>query len=90
MLGQVKLLIDSSIIIRAICILPKTDRLKIIAVTVLQAVLGFMDLIGVAAMGIVGALAVTGIQSKTPGSRISQILDLLGIESLSFQVLPGE
>ena len=85
MLRQVKFLIDSSIILKAIRILPKSDRLKIIAITILQAVLGFIDLIGVAAMGILGALAVTGIQSKSPGSRISQILSLLGIESLSFQ-----
>ena len=44
-----------------------------------------MDLAGVAAVGLVGALAVTGVQSKIPGNRVGQVLDLLNLENLTIQ-----
>jgi ABC-type multidrug transport system fused ATPase/permease subunit len=66
-------------------ILPKRDRPKLLVLVILQAGIGFIDLLGVAAMGVLGALAVTGIQSQKPGNRVSQVLDLIGISELSFQ-----
>lgn len=66
-------------------ILPKKDRPKLLVLVILQAGIGFIDLLGVAAMGVLGALAVTGIQSQKPGNRVSQVLDLIGISELSFQ-----
>ena len=66
-------------------ILPKRDRPKLLVLVILQAGIGFIDLLGVAAMGVLGALAVTGIQSQKPGDRVSQVLDLIGISELSFQ-----
>ena len=42
-------------------------------------------MLGVAAMGVLGALAVTGVQSQQPGNRVSEVLKLLGISNLSFQ-----
>lgn len=65
-------------------ILPKKDRPKLLVLVILQAGIGFIDLLGVAAMGVLGALAVTGIQSQKPGNRVSQVLDLIGISELSF------
>ena len=85
MVSRVKSLIVSSIIFKAIQILPRSDRPKIVAITFLQAGLGFLDLLGVAAMGVLGALAVTGVQSQQPGNRVSDVLKLLGISNLSFQ-----
>ena len=85
MISRVKYLFTSSVIFKATRILPRSDRPKIIAITILQIGLGFLDLIGVAAMGVLGALAVTGVQSKQPGNRISGVLNLLGISNLSFQ-----
>jgi len=82
---RIKLLITSSIIFKAIQILPRSDRLKISAIAVLQVGLGFLDLLGVAAMGILGALAVTGVQSQQPGNRVSDVLRILGISNISFQ-----
>ncbi len=72
-------------IFKAIQILPSFDRPKIVAITFLQAGLGFLDLLGVAAMGVLGALAVTGVQSQQPGNRVSDVLKLLGISNFSFQ-----
>jgi ABC-type multidrug transport system fused ATPase/permease subunit len=66
-------------------ILPKRDRPKLFVLVILQAGIGLIDLLGVAAMGVLGALAVTGIQSQKPGDRVSQALDLIGISEFSFQ-----
>ena len=47
--------------------------------------MGVIDLIGVAMIGVLGALAVNGIQSKLPGNRVSYVLRQLHIENLEFQ-----
>ncbi len=72
-------------ILNSYYILPKRDRPKLLVLVILQAGIGFIDLLGVAAMGVLGALAVTGIQSQMPGDRVSQVLDLIGISEFSFQ-----
>lgn len=77
--------IASSTVIRSMKILPKSDKPKIVAVIVMQVSLGFLDLIGVAAFGILGALAVTGVQSQQPGNRVSAILSALGLSDNGFQ-----
>lgn len=63
----------------------KKDRKKILAVVVIQTLLGALDLLGVVLVGIIGALAVTGIQSGTPGNRVSRALEVLGLEGLTLQ-----
>jgi hypothetical protein len=70
---------------RSLNVLPKTDRPKILLVILLQAGLGIIDLLGVAAIGVLGALSVTGIQSQQPGDRISAVLSALRISDISFQ-----
>jgi ABC-type multidrug transport system fused ATPase/permease subunit len=70
---------------RSLQVLPKTDRPKILFVILLQAGLGIIDLIGVAAIGVLGALSVTGVQSQQPGDRVSSVLGALGISEISFQ-----
>jgi ABC-type multidrug transport system fused ATPase/permease subunit len=72
-------------VMRSLKVLPKSDQPKIIFVILLQAGLGFIDLIGVAAIGVLGALSVTGVQSQQPGNRVSSILQMLGIAEMSFQ-----
>ena len=63
----------------------KEDRIKVLGSLLIQIVVGALDLIGIALIGILGALAITGIQSGEPGDRVSQILSVLRIDSLSFQ-----
>ena len=74
-----------SVILRSLKVLPKSDKPKIVAVALLQVFLGFMDLLGVAVIGILGALAVTGIQSKEPGNRVSAFLNFVGLNGVEFQ-----
>jgi ABC-type multidrug transport system fused ATPase/permease subunit len=51
----------------------------------IQVFLSGLDLIGVAIIGILGALSVNGVASLQPGSRIEQFLRLVKISELSFQ-----
>jgi ABC-type multidrug transport system fused ATPase/permease subunit len=66
-------------------VLSKEQKTKVIFVAVIQASLSILDLIGVAAIGLVGALSVTGVQSKNPGDRVGQALEILSIQDLSLQ-----
>ena len=73
-------------IIRSVQILPKRDRKKILLVLMVQIVMGLMDLLGVALIGILGSLAVTGVQSQNPTGRVLSIISALGLSDESFQV----
>jgi ABC-type multidrug transport system fused ATPase/permease subunit len=70
---------------RASNILTRSDRRKLILVSIAQVGMGFLDLFGIAMIGILGALAITGVQSGEPGNRVSTALRLMQIESFSFQ-----
>ena len=63
----------------------KRDREKLLLVALSQVFLAFLDLLGVALLGVIGALSVYGIQSKSPGSRVNQILDLTNLNQYNFQ-----
>jgi ABC-type multidrug transport system fused ATPase/permease subunit len=80
--------IKSSIVYRSTRVLSARDRVKVSFVICLQIFFGLLDLVGVAIIGVLGALAVTGIQSSKPGDRVNSVLSILGIEneSLQFQV----
>lgn len=70
---------------KSIATLPPTDRKKLSFVAIIQIVLGGLDLIGVALVGALGALAVSGVQSRQPGDRVSFLLSSLHISELKFQ-----
>lgn len=70
---------------KSLALLDRGERRRVYLVTFIQILLGFLDLAGVAAIGILGALAVNGIQSRAPGNRISSILEFLSIEDFRFQ-----
>jgi len=70
---------------RSVSVLSRNDRKKILAVVVLQIFMGAIDLLGVAIIGILGALAVSGVQSKEPENKVSAVLELLGLNSFPFQ-----
>lgn len=76
---------DASTLRRAFKILPESDRKKLIFVSLIQISLGLLDLLGVLAIGLLGALSVTGLQSGTSGSRVNQALAFLHLSNLTFQ-----
>jgi len=70
---------------RAIQILNKRDRKKILLVIALQLFFSLLDLIGVGVIGVIGALAIRGVSSKRPGDKVEKILNFLGLANQSLQ-----
>ena len=77
---------DSSNFYKSIMVFPLQDRKKLGLVLLLQVSLNLLDLVGVASFGLLGALAVRGVQSKQPGNKVTFVLDFLHIQSQSFQL----
>ena len=71
---------------KSLMVLSKQDRHKIFAVILLQTFMGILDLLGVLAIGLLGALSITGLQSQKPISQITSILNFLDIANLTFQL----
>jgi ABC-type multidrug transport system fused ATPase/permease subunit len=78
-------LIKGNALYRAVSILSRADINKLLLVSLIQISLGLFDLIGIAIFGVMGSLAVSGIQSQSPNSRVGQILDFLHLSDLPFQ-----
>jgi ATP-binding cassette subfamily C protein len=70
---------------KALSVYSKRDREKLFLVALSQVFLAILDLVGVALLGIIGALSVYGIQSKSPGSRVNEVLELINLDRMSFQ-----
>lgn len=78
-------MLSNSVIARSVRILSSSDRKKIIAVVAIQISFGLLDLAGVALVGILGALAVTGVQARGPGDRVSIVLEFLRLDDNTLQ-----
>jgi ABC-type multidrug transport system fused ATPase/permease subunit len=72
-------------IFRILSMISKRDRILLGIQTLTQILLNVLDLIGVALIGIVGALSVNGISSKTPGTRVSSFLEFVNLENFTLQ-----
>jgi ABC-type multidrug transport system fused ATPase/permease subunit len=70
----------------AIGFLHKKDRGKIGFIVSIQIFLSLLDVVGVALIGVLGSLTITGIQSSQPGNRINIALNFLNINNLKFQI----
>lgn len=77
--------LSRSTIGRSSRILNKTDLKKIYVVAIVQILLSFMDLLGVAIVGVLGALAISGVESQKPGNRVSSVLKFLNLQNMNFQ-----
>lgn len=79
---------DFSVIRACITVLPRRDRIKLILISIIQITLSFLDLLGIALIGVLGALSVNGVQSRPAGVRVSKVLDWLHLDgqTLQFQV----
>ncbi len=70
---------------QTIKVLSKSDRRKLGFVTIIQVFLGMLDLFGVLAIGLLGTLSISGIQSREPGNRVSAVLSSIGLGNSTFQ-----
>jgi ABC-type multidrug transport system fused ATPase/permease subunit len=70
---------------RSFRILSRIDQRKVVLVTLLQVLLGFLDLLGVIAIGLLGTLSVSGLQSNSPGDRVYKVMAFFQLQDLDFQ-----
>ena len=66
-------------------LLSRRDKKKLLVILILQILVSFLDVLGIALIGVVGALTVTGIQSSKPAGRISDFIEFLNLGDSSFQ-----
>jgi ABC-type multidrug transport system fused ATPase/permease subunit len=67
---------------------PKS-RLRLFFLTSIQIIVGLLDLVGIAIIGLIGTLAVKGVQSSIPDGRVTLVLDLLNLNNSTIQVQVG-
>lgn len=77
--------VSSTMVMRSVRTLPSTDRNKLKIVVAIQILFGFLDLAGIAIIGVIGSLSVSGVRSSAPGDRVSRLLDLFSLANLEFQ-----
>ena len=70
---------------RSARVLSRADQQKISIVVFFQIFLGLLDLAGVAAIGMLGSLAVRGVSSQGPGDRVEAVLRFLHLSNQTFQ-----
>lgn len=73
------------VLLRSLGLLERRDRQNILVVAFVQIFLSGLDLLGVAVIGVIGALAANGIAQKSPGDRASAFLGLVGLDDASLQ-----
>lgn len=66
-------------------LLSRRDKIKVSYVVAIQIFLSFLDLVGIALVGILGALSINGIKSSSPGDRTMSVLSFFNLENSSFQ-----
>lgn len=66
-------------------LLSRRDKKKLLVILILQILVSFLDVLGIALIGVVGALTVTGIQSSKPAGRISDFIEFVNLGDSSFQ-----
>lgn len=61
------------------------DKRKLKMVSLVYIVFGFLDLLGVGAIGMVSAIAFRGVKSQTPGDKVSTLIRITHLDSYSFK-----
>ena len=70
---------------RSFNLLAKRDRNRYLLISSIQISLGILDLAGVAVLGLLGALAISGLESNSPGNRVLMVLKFLNIDAFPFE-----
>lgn len=73
----------------SLSLLTRRDRRRFVLASLVSMSLGFLDLIGIALFGVVGAIAVSGIDPSSLPEPIANGLDTLGLGDLSASQLMG-
>jgi ABC-type multidrug transport system fused ATPase/permease subunit len=72
---------------KVLLLLEKKDRFKLFLVLVINTFLAFLDLLGVALIGITSAILIRGLQGLAAGDQVTRFLELLNLDGLPQQSL---
>jgi ABC-type multidrug transport system fused ATPase/permease subunit len=72
---------------KVLLLLEKKDRFKLFLVLVINTFLAFLDLLGVALIGITSAILIRGLQGLAAGDQVARFLELLNLDGLPQQSL---
>jgi ABC-type multidrug transport system fused ATPase/permease subunit len=75
--------------VRASNVLDRGDRRKSMLIFFAYIIMGFLDVLAILIIGIVGSLAVSGISSNQPGDRVKWLLKLAQLENATLQLQVG-
>jgi ABC-type multidrug transport system fused ATPase/permease subunit len=67
---------------KVLLLLEKKDRLKLLLALAINTFLAFLDLFGVALIGITSAILIRGLQGLAAGDQVSKFLELLNLDGL--------
>ena len=70
---------------RSMRILTRIDQIRLSLVVLFQISFSLLDLAGVAAIGMIGALTIRGVGSQGPGDRVANVLNFLHLENQTLQ-----
>ena len=73
------------ILLNSVKNLDKSTKWAVVAFSIAQVLLTFLDLLGVALLGLVGAISISGVQTGKASKIVSDTLELLKISDFSFQ-----
>jgi hypothetical protein len=62
---------------KVLLLLEKKDRFKLFAVLIVNTFLAFLDLFGVALIGVTSAILIRGLQGLSAGDQVSRFLEIL-------------
>jgi len=68
---------------QAIGLLPREKRRLLVLATAIQVSLGLLDLLGIALIGLVAAVAVSGVGVATVPAKAQSVLNAIGLEELT-------
>jgi len=67
---------------KVLLLLDKKDRFKLFLVLIINTFLAFLDLFGVALIGITSAILIRGLQGLAAGDQVTSFLELLNLDGL--------
>jgi len=70
---------------RSLRLLAPKDRRKLGLVVAIQIFLSCLDLFGVALIGVVSALAITGVSGQVTGNRVGAVLEFMHLDAYTFE-----
>lgn len=66
-------------------LLAKEDRNKMWLISITQSFLGILDIVGIALLGLLGSLTISGVQSREPSGIVADFLKLFRLDRQEFQ-----